>query len=222
MSSKKLQYNELENVTEYLSGASSMPDCGRAVRNILNSILVVPGSVSAVWHPLGFMYLQLRHETNRTLRIHIWSPLPGEYTGLGWLIHKHNWSLSSYIICGQLENNIYNVSHNSDSPTHKIYAIEYLGLINRLRATDRFVLCKGEASQLQTEGSCYKITPGVFHATVVKSEVVATMVLATDAPDTTNEVLGDISGAASYLTERRPCCQKAVRRAIHLVLETMN
>jgi hypothetical protein len=180
-----------------------------------------PEDVAAVWHPLGFMDLELHRSGRRTLRVHVWSPVRGDYRGVGWTIHAHDWLLKSHVLAGALDNEVFVVAPSA-APTHQVYAIEYRGRANVLRPTGRMVACRLERRQRVTQGECYGLAAGVFHRTVVSpGTVAATFVEAIRQPGVATEVLGDVTGAAARVTERPPCDPTAVRQAADLVLAAL-
>lgn len=196
-----------------------MPDaeaCLRAVRRR-------PDAWTAVWHPLGFMDIELYATPTDFLRLHIWSELAGAYRSSGLSIHKHDWSMASHVICGVVENRIYDV-HAGDAPTHRVYRIRYSpGEVNELCATDREVRCEVRDAQQIHAGATYTLAPDVFHDIVPPTAhaTTATLVRGIRHPGLRNEVLGPLDSGDLYETKRVPCEPKDVRRAVDLVLATL-
>ena len=213
----------LGEAIECLSGKQPSSHLDTVAVDILENIILEPDLVDAVWHPLGFMYIELLHNNGISLRIHVWSLMQREYASLGWLIHKHNWSLSSYVICGSLKNYIYELVSNREVPTHRIYTVEYQGLTNHLLATEELVSYKILNNELISKGGVYRVEPGIFHRTETKKDTfVATMIMAVDTPGERNEVLGIIDGSKCYTMTRPRCHKEAVRDAVCAVLKNKN
>jgi hypothetical protein len=202
-------------------GPAAWTDDRAVLIETLRAIQRAPEHMEAVWHPLGFMDVTLRRAGPRTLRLHVWSPVRGDYRGAGYSIHAHDWRLRSLVLAGALDNEIFAVSPAA-VPTHQVYGIEYRGRTNVLRATGRMVACRLERRQRFGEGECYGLDTGVFHRTAVSpGAVTATFVEAIRQPGAATEVLGDVAGAAAHVTERPPCEPAAVRQAVDLVLDAL-
>ncbi len=220
---KETRESRLGKIYEYLARGESLGPHKGLVHGVLEDVLTTPHSVEAVWHPNSFMYLKLNRHNNSTLRLHIWSPDIKEYTGLGWPIHNHIWALTSYVVCGYLENHVYQVERDTAAPTHKLYKIEYDGRVNRLRATNTFVLCTTASIDKIAEGTVYRLAPDIFHSTSTPSdETIATFVLAEEGYGKNPQVLGDVEGAENYTMERELCSDEAVKQAISLVLQRIS
>ncbi len=202
-------------------GPAAWTDDRAVVIETLLAIQREPAGMEAVWHPLGFMDLTLRCVGRRTLRLHVWSPVRGDYRGVGFSIHAHDWRLRSLVVAGALENEVFAATPASD-PTHQVYAIEYHGQANVLRPTGRLVACRLERRERFGEGESYGLATGVFHRTAVSpGAVTATFVEAIRQPGAVTEVLGDVAGAAAHVTERPRCDAAAVREAVDLVLANL-
>lgn len=217
------EYNsQVKEITESLLISGSHLHISRLASCILRHIQDDPLKAEAIWHPLGFACFVLKREGNRTLRLHVWSPLPGEYTGVGWQVHKHSWSLVSYVLCGSIENCIYVVRPNLHSPTHQLYKIDYKGQVNYLRATGIYVQCVTSQVEHITAGDSYILNPGIYHsARVPTGSVVATIVIATEVDGVDTAVLGEVNSGQYYRTERRPCSTDFILKSLGIVLRTM-
>jgi hypothetical protein len=192
----------------------AIPDAGACLLAIRQDA----AAWKAVWHPLGFMDIELFSDSSDILRLHIWSHIPGSYCSSGLSIHKHDWSMSSRVLCGSIENRIYELSEQ-EPPTHRVYEIEYRGTGNRLRATRHTVHCRLKESRTFHAGNAYTLPPGLFHEIVLPDgSITATLVRGIRHPGVRNEVLGSLDAGERYETERVPCEPGAVREAIDLVL----
>ena len=199
----------------------------RSVTTILRRCVVAieqdPEDFYAIWHPLGFASFWLWEKGQESVRLNLWSDLPGEYTGLGWHIHKHNWDLASYVLCGYLESRTYRILQNtSNHPTHRVYNIQHDGDMNYLRASPRVVSCELDRVEIVQPGNRYRLAQGVFHsAHAAEGCVTATLVLASEVQGTDAAVLGPLQGVAEYQTERRRCPHWFVREAVALVVKIL-
>jgi hypothetical protein len=188
---------------------------------ILEQIHAQPSSVPAVWHPLGFIDLEVSRASTRFTRIHIWSDLAGEYMRASVRIHKHDWRMRSFVICGSLRNRIYSLTSN-DTPTHHVYAIDYNNDVNFLRRTDRVVSARVNRSEFLRRDVWYGLDEGVFHDIEVDRDgTTATLVQGVRQPLFENEVLGELDGPEVYVTARIACDAASVRAAVSLVLDAV-
>ncbi len=215
---------EMDWADRYRPPASISPALKRSrlaphAQECLHAVRREPAGWKAVWHPLGFMDIELFDDGADCLRLHVWSEVAGPYRSSGLAIHKHDWSMSSHVICGSIENRIYQIVIG-EAATHRVYSIEYHGNANRLRATDQVVHCRlREASRIHS-GETYTIAPDVFHDLALPGQgTVATLVRGIRHASFDNEVLGPMDGRAVYETERVRCEPHAVREAIDLVLQ---
>lgn len=149
------------------------------VANALAAAEGCPESIEAIWHPVGFAYFKLGQEEDMTLRLHAWTPLRGKYDRPIWpIIHSHDWVLTSCVLCGEIENSIYLVEPDAQSPTHRIYDIEHQANLDHLRATDLLVSCRRDSFEVLRRGRKYELDPGTFHSTeTIGWEVASTLVL---------------------------------------------
>jgi hypothetical protein len=178
-----------------------------------------PAAWKAVWHPLGFMDIELFSTPTDFLRLHIWSELAGSYRSSGFSIHKHDWSMSSHVICGVVQNRVYEVLAG-EMPTHRVYGIEYSGEVNQLRATEREVSCQLRRTDSVSAGATYTLQSDTFHdiAPPPAHATTATLVRGIRHPDVRNEVLAPLDSREVYETERVGCLPDEVRNAVDLVL----
>jgi hypothetical protein len=183
-----------------------------------------PESIEAIWHPVGFAYFKLGQEKDVTLRLHAWMPLRGKYDRPIWpIVHSHDWMLTSCVLCGGIANSIYLVEPNVQSPTHRIYDIEHQEDLDHLRATDLLVSCRRDSFEVLRRGRKYELDPGTFHSTETTGhEVVSTLVLARQVPDSPAKVLGEISGASVYTMTRHRCSPAEVRQIVSLMIEVLS
>jgi hypothetical protein len=165
------------------------------------------------------MDIELFADATDFLRLHVWSELGGSFRSSGLSIHKHDWSMSSQVICGVIENRVYRTCL-TQPPTHRVYYIEYLGEENRLRASEHLVYCELQESQRFHPGMSYTLAPDVFHDIARPGHsMTATLVRGIRHASVRNAVLGPLEAASVYETERIPCDPSTVKDAIDLVFE---
>ena len=215
-----VKFPKLVRAIECLAGHGSISQLDILCEDILNAVMDNPASVEAVWHPLGFMYIELLQKYGTSVRFHIWSAKFPQRTSLGWLIHKHSWGLSSYLMLGSLKNHVYEIASSADPPSSRIYRVGYQGLTNHLVATGNLVSHNLAVTQKVSKGSIYRLAPGIFHRTeVARNSDVATFVLAEDAAGQRNEVLGETDGARLYTMTRPRCSHEEIRQAAGIILK---
>ena len=215
---------EMDRAGQYVSPPSRGATARRSrltpdAETCLLAVRRQPAAWKAVWHPLGFMDIELFANQAEFLRLHIWSEVAGSYRSSGLSIHKHDWSMSSQVLCGVVENRIYDVLTDRP-PTHRIYRIEYSGEVNQLQATDRVVRCELRESEKVQAGATYTLAPDTFHdiAPPLIHSTTATLVKGIRHPSVRNEVLGPLDAHELYETERVLCDPASVREAIDLVI----
>jgi hypothetical protein len=184
----------------------------------LERVRAQPGSVKAIWHPLGFMDLELSSDGRTTTRIHIWAGFPPASDVAALTVHRHDWHLESLVLCGAVRNTVFDVA-DDETGGDRVYTIEYDGDVNRLIASGRVVrTCVAGVDEIQA-GQSYALEAGLFHElTLPGSGVTATVVQAVCDPSLRNELLGPVGGRDVYVTRRSSCDPESVRLAVEAVL----
>ena len=197
-------------------------ECYRALVAILEEMATRPSSFEAVWHPVGFIHVNLGESNGAGLRLHLWTSIPEEHTGLGWPIHDHIWSLTSYVICGTIKNYLYDVQPNPSVPSHRIYAVKYDGRINYLEATEELISYAVATEETVPQGRIYRVEPGQFHSSeAVKNQLVATLVLAEKTETKSPRVVGALDGERVYVMERHRCADHVLAHEVSKVLQNL-
>jgi hypothetical protein len=214
--------NSWTNLIRCLEDKLMTEECHKLLLNGLKEIVLNPSAFTAVWHPVGFIHVNLAESERANLRLHLWVPIPEEFRGLGWQIHDHTWSLTSYVICGSITNSIYSVHTASKMPTHRIYEVKYDGRINYLESTDVLITYKTEEEEVLTRGDIYTIQPRVFHSSDSDLAIVgATLVLSEKTGEKNPRVIGILEGNKTYTMERYLCNENVLRAQVNKVLETL-
>lgn len=172
----------------------------------------------AVWHPLGFLDIEVEVGSVATKRLHVWSTHAGDYRSSGWDIHLHDWDLRSHVLCGTLEHQKVKV-RRSTVPSHSVYVVEYDGPSNYLRRTPEQVFASVIHTEFIAAGSTYSLPAGVYHRVVAdRRGPTATLVESVRVPGVSTRVLGDVHGEDTIRTERPSCSLTSVRRIVYLVM----
>ncbi|MEU8633235.1 hypothetical protein AB0C38_13765 [Amycolatopsis sp. NPDC048633] len=118
-----------------------------------------------VKHALGFVQIRLGNINGKAIRLHLWSR-ESVLTSVsaGSEIHSHPWPLRSFVLCGSINNRIYEVVE-SDSGTDELYKVERHGKrVHHTRLHVR-VSWKIVSTRLIHAGSSYAIDVSTFHST---------------------------------------------------------
>ncbi len=174
----------------------------------------------AVRHPLGFIYAPLFREWPWTLRLHIWlreAPRPQLTTSP---IHDHTWELTSFVVCGALENRIIHV-HDVEDPTHRVFEIRGVGGNDMLQPTERLVRFHCSSAERLLQGDRYVVAAGQFHFTEVPEGITtATIVLAERKTTAPERSLGPLHTPEHQMT-RADCPPSELAQAAQTVLLTL-
>ena|SRR6266542_3601487 len=211
-------------MSEFLHELSGLLEAGdrldllqdRAVA-LLREIATARASFPAVRHPLGFLYAPLLRERSQVLRLHIWlrdAPRPQLTTSP---IHDHTWRLTSFVVCGELENQTIHVDDAAD-PTHRIFEIRGAGSDDFLRPTERLVSFRCSSAERVKQGCRYVMAARQFHFTEVAGDVTtATIVLAERQTTTPERSLGPLDMPKHHMT-RAHCSSDEFAEAAQMVL----
>lgn len=118
------------------------------------------------YHPLGFIYSELytSKEPKEIVRLHIWDQ---EFQKISTEldIHTHYYEINSFVIKGQIVNEIYNQKADNceDSKRHFIYEGEYLNNDRILKKTDSFLNLVKSNTEIIKQNTLYKIELNTFH-----------------------------------------------------------
>ena len=184
---------------ERLSSISSLLDSGDRLDVLNDQAVELLGDIAggqltfaAVRHPLGFIYAPLLRAGSTALRLHIWLSGATRPQLTTSPIHDHTWQLTSYVVCGRLENCLVEI-HDSTTPTHRVFEISGVGGADSLRPTERLVEFRVAATQAVRAGDRYTIEAGRFHFTEVPEDcTAATIVLASRKASVPERSLGPL------------------------------
>ncbi len=197
---------DLQSVADAVYGESQHARLITWLVDLLHVIIEQPTSVSAVWHPLGCLYVELLRTITRSIRLHVWDIADRGIARSPITVHSHDFDLHSLVLTGSIENRVYSVARGA--PTHQIYDIEYHGDINILRPTGSYRRCIPESCSRISQSHSYTILPGEFHQVQgCTRDLTSTFVVADLRPDCQGPLLGPVDGRAVVHTVRRPCPQ---------------
>lgn len=209
----------LRRMVESIQAVNGLSGIRSHAVELLSVIASTPSDFDAVWHPLGFMYVNLYSTERRTLRLHIWLSEGQKNAPETSTIHNHIWGLTSYILCGSIINHNVECAYQKGPFTHRIYEISYDKQINILTPTKSLVRCKSSCSTILKPRDVYTLEPGRFHYTVLAKgvEVAATLVVAEELSTGSPQSLGPIEESV-FRMERVRCNSNEVSNAASVVL----
>jgi hypothetical protein len=188
--------------------------------SLLQEIAAGRARFPAVRHPLGFLYAPLLREQRQVLRLHIWlrdAPRPALTTSP---IHDHTWRLTSFVICGELENQMIHVE-DAEHPTHRVFEIRGSGSDDFLKPTERLVRFRCSSAERVKQGCRYVMAAREFHFTEVARDLTtATMVLAQRQTTAPERSLGPLQTSKHHML-RMQCSFAEFAEAAEIVLATL-
>jgi len=165
------------------------------IRSLLEYASTAWGSLSTIWHSLGFVHATLWSNDQLSLRLHIWPAGVRSEGEQQWKIHDHVYAFSSMVILGSITDTIVSVSVAGNS-THQIYEVEYGAEESVLHRTSSSVSTEYGRSRFMRKGETYSLPRKMFHFTSASAGQLTATIMATyniDVNDTAR-VLGDLSG----------------------------
>lgn len=109
------------------------------------------------------------------IRFHIWAPELEEYINPTardhFSIHSHSFNAQSWIISGELTNQDYSISRNSDNPNAALFKIQYNKSLNEVNQHQSIAVNTQEKIEVEEirktifrSNDTYKIAKGEFHS----------------------------------------------------------
>ncbi|WP_248964924.1 hypothetical protein [Sphaerisporangium perillae] len=211
-----MKYQELYD--ELTSGPVSRALPRRALR-LLRDIAAGAFAITAVRHPLGFVCLPVERSGEHGVCVHLWSAdLPSVATTTSE-IHCHSWDLISYVLYGQVRNELAAVADSGARATHQVFEVVSEGDVDSIRPTGRIVTYTPGASAVYGAGQVYTLRAGVFHRSVIPEGTdTATIALGSGRKGTADLSLGPV-GTRSHRVVRRHCDDEETARAARLAAE---
>lgn len=139
-----------------------------------------------VRHPLGFLCFPMYRARAFGICLHVWSDELRIDPPTTSQVHAHSWDLISYVVAGELRNDLISVVPDRLKPTHQICAISPGREGDEISPTGQLVNWRLMASERIAAGQFYSIKSGFFHTTTALAET-ATLVVA-DNQDSSPEL----------------------------------
>ncbi|MGH3766844.1 MAG: hypothetical protein ACRDS0_25425 [Pseudonocardiaceae bacterium] len=171
--------------------------------------------LAAVRHPLGFICLPVARHGECGVCVHVWTGHPPEVELTTSPMHSHSWDLLSYVLYGEVRNQLVQVADAPATPSHRVFEVHSHGDADEIRRTARLVHCTPGVAQSTTSGGSYRLAAGEFHMTVVAGQA-ATVVLGHSRAGTLDLSLGSL-GTPTHRVPRQRCSRReTVTAATHV------
>jgi hypothetical protein len=151
------------------------------------------------FHPLGFIYSKLfEFENSESLRLHIWDKERWYQEPL-MDIHNHFYVVNSYIISGEMKNNLFQIN-NTKEPNYAVYVGSYTSQNDRiLKKTNRLLNAEKINTEIIGVGNLYQITTDKLHSSSIPfDQFTCTLVYTANPGNPEPLVLGPLNGNDEY------------------------
>lgn len=170
----------------------------RQVASLLTDAIIAVGrrdasAVDVQQHPLGFLCVKWRIDTDKSLRLHVWDRDMKFRQEPNWPIHDHVFSFKSAVLFGKVQNKLYALSGQGAGRSCEIYEVDYAQEQSRLVRVGRPARLTVKSSIVYEQGEAYEMKSGILHRTALRSPFAVT-VLATNAVQSQEQrprVIGD-------------------------------
>lgn len=159
------------DIHRHIDRAASGDDAsGEAIRrwvlDVLAGIADSRRRLDAVRHPLGFVCLPVERSGDDGICVHLWSPDVATAEPTTSTVHSHSWDLLSYVLFGQVSNEIVKVADDASDPAYRVYEVVSHGEVDEIRSTPRLVRRSDGDVRVAGAGEAYTLPAGHFHETV--------------------------------------------------------
>jgi hypothetical protein len=188
---------------------------------LLEDIAAGRSAIRAVRHPLGFVCLPVERGGERGVCVHLWSGDLPSAAATTSQVHCHSWDLVSYVLYGQVRNELVSVADSGAGATHRVFEVVSAGAVDSISPTGRTVRYSPGASAVYHAGEVYTLPAGVFHRSVIPEGTdTATIALGSGRPGTADLSLGPL-GTRSHRVTRERCDDEETARAARLATERL-
>lgn len=178
-------------------------DVVAAGRQLIEHLAQNPFLVTLNIHPIGFLHAKLADSGRQTVRLHLWPSPPIAPQDPPWLVHRHAWPLTSYVLHGSVINELYDVDQEADG-ARCLYAVEYEDQISVMRSIGLLATCERKSRQAYSAGEKYQVNRSEFHSTTAAShEPTATIAVTGTPSDDPPLVVGEAKASPEYRFQRR-------------------
>jgi hypothetical protein len=202
------KYKHVSLINELMKFSAKKSDIAVKLVSILDSIIDGDLLLSPIIHPLGFIHVDLGNDDQGcSLRLHIWDNSIDSSIHDKPVIHQHNRSIRSLVLCGEIVNTVYQVDFNISSATHSVYEVCYQRDSERMHDLIKYTgdsacaLISYEHRILT--GEYYDLDVTLFHRSFVNNSFASTLVLAGKKQAIYPRILGQLHGPSEYTFTRR-------------------
>lgn len=190
------------------------------VSHVMMAIAQGARPLAAVRHPLGFICLPVERHGECGVCVHLWTGHPPEVELTTSPMHSHSWDLLSYVLYGEVRNQLLQVDDAPATPSHRVFEVHSHGDTDEIRRTARLVHCEPGMTQSTASGGSYRLVAGEFHMTVVTAQA-ATVVLGRSRAGTLDLSLGSLS-TPTHRVPRQRCAPSETARLAHALADRMS
>jgi hypothetical protein len=187
--------------------------------------------LTAIRHPLGFVCLPLQRDGEYGICVHAWPYRPAEQESSDTRaqertlttspMHSHSWDLLSFVLYGEVHNQLVQVSDAPTDPTHQLCEVVSDGDTDEIRPTGRVVRWAPGPSEATPAGESYLLAAGEFHMTVIPEQTqAATIVLGRGRSDGVDMSLGSLD-TRTHRVSRQRCARRETAGAASLVVRRL-
>ncbi len=154
-------------------------------------------------HPYGFFIIKVLTNKNFQVRLHFWFEGVKRKQNPDWPPHNHSFDIYSLVLQGELSHTIYDVRRSSLGK-NTLYQVEYSADISLLKKTSTAISYSELETKKYGKNDTYSLCCEQFHSInhIGKGDAI-TLCVMTNNNNSTQYVLGDISGDQRYIFKRR-------------------
>jgi hypothetical protein len=179
--------------------------------------------IVAIRHPLGFVCLPVLRQGGRGICVHFWTSRLAQAHPTTSAVHAHSWDLVSYVLFGQVRNQVVRVSGSGPrqraaaGAVYRVFEVHSRGDLDEIHATSRLVNCHAEAPQVSSAGETYSVPAGTFHATDIPAGLeTATVALGTSRAGSADLSLGAVA-TPTHRVRRQQCDSEETSRVARMI-----
>lgn len=199
--------NDLRQIRRLLLARDDPGRLNEQLICLVHELSVGSRTFDAVYHPLGFVYVPLLRARDWTLRLHFWKAggVPVVGTWRPYMVHMHTWDLYSYVLQGDLVNQVISVEETSRRADFRVFEIVGKDRVSTISPTSTTVRASISSEQRVSAGHFYSLPHGQYHTTLNPSgRDIVTAALVVRVPGTMERTLGPLDGQTHDIV-RRPC-----------------
>ena len=178
---------------------------------LLAELIDQPERYTATAHPLGFVHALVTEAPDKTrVRLHLWPTIPYRQQEPAWLVHRHSWPLTSFVVAGDINDRRFEVTPAANGD-RRLYETTYVGDESVLTASPSLAVCSPAGSRRWRAGEHYVVPQDAFHASVATGPAVTIAVSGTPL-GTPAVVVGTVNGPAEVRYARIELVPSELRR----------